>query len=36
MFVIDDEKTIEQLINLIYFKNHVGGIKDNNDQAVLC
>lgn len=33
MFEIE---SIEQLIDLIYLKNHVGGIKDNNDQAVLC
>lgn len=36
LFVIDYDETIVKLIDLIYFKNHVGGIKDNNDRAVLC
>lgn len=36
ILVVGDEETIVELIDLIYFKNHVGGIKDNNDQAVLC
>lgn len=31
--VDDDEETIRELIDLIYLKNYVGGIKDNNDRA---